>query len=411
MLPIDSLVLDLIFEVGATPSPEALIAALGGKEVVSKRKLLDPDTIDPTFEMTMAPSTPFRRRGERRLLIIDDSVAPLRKDPEVDPIARRDLRPEKLRLIALCALGGVRLGRLNGLAVWGDAVLVARSARDLRGIALIPWVLDPTLDVDGKRRAKRLTQAEFEEKILAYDKRLDELDEQQILHNLGPANFERHGELVIVDVLDNKGHWDLRASLAVEDSLAAIEQFSLLPGAPRKLATNTTRERVTSPRERRRSSGETADLTEETTQLTQPPAPPPPKDSRSPIEAAEVGGQLVLIFPRDRFDLDVAAAIGKRDWETVLRSQDQLEGRQRDRMHRDGAGFIAPLEYLSEVFFDGKPLTRAEFDTKSKKVGAARVLEVHCPRFGPVMLLDLPDRGRFISSERGQLEEVLALIR
>ena len=44
----------------------ALVAALGGPEVATNRKILDPDMQDPRFEMELSPSFPFRRRGERR---------------------------------------------------------------------------------------------------------------------------------------------------------------------------------------------------------------------------------------------------------------------------------------------------------------------------------------------------------
>ena len=161
MLPPDSLVIDLIFRAGAELDPENLVLAMGGNEVAESRKLLDPDMVDPRFELTMSPSMPFRRRGERRLLLIDDSVAPLRPDIEKDPVCSVDLRPEKERLLALCDAADVRLGRISGFSVWGDAVWVARSATDLRGVCLISWALDPTMDVSGKRRGSQLTQAEF----------------------------------------------------------------------------------------------------------------------------------------------------------------------------------------------------------------------------------------------------------
>src|SRR5262249_6897518 len=163
MLALDSLVTDLLFKGNAAFKPEELIAALGGDDVVKERKILDPDMQDPRFEMELSPSMPFRRQGERRLMVIDDTVAPMRKDPRTESVVPIDLRPEKERLITVCQTGTVRLGRLMALGSWGDAVLVAEDARDLRGICLIPWALDPTVDVSGKRRASRLTQAEFEE--------------------------------------------------------------------------------------------------------------------------------------------------------------------------------------------------------------------------------------------------------
>ena len=392
MLALDSLVTDLMFRGDAQLDQQQLIDALGGPEVAKQRKLLDPDMLDPRMEMELSPSIPFRRRNERRLMIIDDS-APLRADPQ-EPVVPVDLRPAKEALIAMCEALPIKLGRLFALGSWGDAVLVARSARDLRGVCLIAWALDPTTDIDGKRRANQLGRAEFEAKIMAYEKRLDELDEEDILANLPPdVAVERRGELIIVDVLGPDGSWDQRRSLELEASLAAIEQFSTFPGAPRP-----------------------------TLAPTPPPPPPPvaapvapaaepPAAAGPPLTTAEVGGAVVLMFPAERFDLDIAAALGKRDWDHVIKSGDKLSGAVRDRIHKDGAGWVAPLEFLSEVFIDGKPLSRPAFDAGARAVaGGVRAIDVHFPRFGPVVLLDVPGRGRFVSSVVGRDAEVAALV-
>ncbi|HUS67146.1 MAG TPA: hypothetical protein VMZ28_21560 [Kofleriaceae bacterium] len=410
MLAIDSLVTDLIFKAHAPFKPEDLLGALGGEDVIKDRKILDPDMQDPRFEMELSPSMPFRRQGERRLMIIDDSVAPMRKDPRADAVIPLDLRPEKERLIAVCEAAPVRLGRLFALGSWGDAVLVARDARDLRGICLIPWALDPTVDVGGKRRASRLTQAEFEEKILSFDKRLEELDEQEILANLGPVNFERRGDLLVVDVLENDGTWDLRKSMAMEAALSAMERFSLIPGAPAtKKAAPVAEKPAAAP-----GNGQPRAATPAPAPTPEPPPPAkaaPRGEGLPPLKASKLGDNVLLIFPRERFDLDVAAAIGKKDWSTVLLPQDVLAGDLKDRVYRHGADFVAPLEFLSEVFLEGKPLTRADFDREARPVGeGARALEVHFPRFGPVLLLDVTGRGRFVTSEKAAPEAVLALL-
>lgn len=206
MLALDSLVTDLIFQQSAQIDQQTLIDALGGLDVARQRKLLDPDMLDPRMEMELSPSMPFRRRGERRLLIIDDSQ-PLREDPQ-EPLVAVDLRPARDALIAMCEALPVRLGRLFALGAWGDAVLVAREARDLRAICLLAWALDPTVDIDGKRRASQLSKQEFEAKIMAYEKRLDELDDQAILAATVGLNVERRGELIVVDVLAADGTWD-----------------------------------------------------------------------------------------------------------------------------------------------------------------------------------------------------------
>ena len=379
-LQVDSLVLDLMFQTSAAIDQKTLIDGLGGPEALESKQLLDVDRLDPRAEMELSPSMPFRRRGERRLMIIDDQTITPRPDPQTDPLITADLRAAKEQLIAICQSLPVRLGRLFALGSWGDAVLVVRSARDLRGICLLPWALDPQVDVDGKRRATPLSQKEFEAKILAYEKRLDEIDDQQIIASLSGPTFERRGDVIVVDVLEADGSWDQRKSLAMEQQLAAVDRFSMIPGAP----SSPKRVEAKKPAER----------------APVPPAPPPPKPEPKgpPIAAREVDGAVVLVFPAERFDLDVAAALGKRDWDQIVRSSDNLTGSMRDRIQRDGASWIAPLEFLSEVFVDGKPLTKAQFEKDARKTEQVRSLDVHFPRFGPVVLLEIAGKGRYVTS-------------
>ena len=397
MLPIDSLVLDLIFESDASIDPETMLDALGGKDIAATRTLLDPDMQDPMFEMQVSPTMPFRRRGERRLMIVDGGVAPMRKNPRTEFLVPLDLSGEKERLIAVCEKSPVRLGRLFALGSWGDAVLVAKDARDLRAIALLSWVLDPTVDIEGRKRAGRLSQAEIEAKVLGYDQRLDELGEQEILDNLGPATFERRGDLLIVDVLEADGTWDVRKSLELEIALAAVERFSMIIGAPAAKAGPKTAKRSARP-------AAPAKPVEAPVKQPTPPAGPP-------LATRDNNGHVVLIFPAGRFDLDVAAALGKKDFDAVLRSVDLLSGQIRDQIYRDGADFVAPLEFLSEVFVDGVPLSRPVFDQSADDAGAGlRSLAVHCPRYGSVLLVDVPNRGRFISSLREPAQRIVELL-
>jgi hypothetical protein len=408
MLAIDSLVTDLMFMSSAAIDQQTLLDALGGEEAAAKKKLLDPDMLDPRVEMELSPSMPFRRRGERRLLIIDDSVAPLRKDPQQDLVIEKDLRPYKEELIAMCQALPVRLGRIFALGAWGDAVLVARSARDLRAICLLPWALDPTIDIDGKRRANRLNQQEFEAKILAFEKRLDELDDKEILASLSGVSFERRGELLVVDVLDAQGHWDVRASMVLENQLAAIERFSMIPGAPsqpRKPEAKPAAKSEAKPSAK--SDGKPA---ADATKPADKPAPAP-EPVGPPLGITEVGGAVLLVFPAERFDLDIAAALGKRDWDTIVRRSDNMTGAVRDRLHRDGGAWVAPLEFLSEVFVDGKPLTKTAFEQGAVPLASGgRALPVHFPRFGPAMLLDVPGKGRFVTSLTEHAEAVAAVV-
>jgi hypothetical protein len=390
MLALDSPVLDLIFEVDAELDPETLIAALGGEEVARARLLVDPDQQPPDFEMQVSPSVPLRRRGERRLMIIDDSVAPMRGDPHGDPVVPIDLRAEKERLIAACEVLPVRIGRIFALGSWGDAVIVARRARDLRAVALQPWALDPRVDIDGRRRATPLSEDEIKEKLYAFEKRLDELDDADILADLGPAALERRGEMLVVSALEADGTWDQRTSQQIEQALAAVDRFSVIPGAPAG-----ARREATPPQEE--PQGEDAQAA---------------AADGEPLRIDEVGDRLVVVFPRERFSLDAAAALGTGAYDDLWAPQDAVDRAIRERIHREGAGFVAPLEFLSEVFVEGVPLSRHAFEEGAKDLATgARGLEVHCPRFGPALLVDLADGGRFLTSEIERAEAIVDLLR
>ncbi|MEO6772675.1 MAG: hypothetical protein ABI467_06585 [Kofleriaceae bacterium] len=396
-LSIDSLVTDLMFQANAAIDQKTLIDGLGGETALETKQLLDVDRLDPRAEMELSPSMPFRQRGERRLMIIDEAVVTPRPDPAAEPIIKDDLRPAKEMLIAICEKLPIRLGRLFVLGTWGDAVLVARSVKDLRAICLLPWALDPQVDQDGKRRQTPLSQKEFEAKLMVYEKRLEELDEEQILARLTGVTFERRGELVIVDVLEADGTWDQRKSLGLEMQLGAWDSFSMIPGAP-----STAKLPPAAP-----GNGATA------AKPAPVPAPVPVKEEPKgpPLTVKELDNTVVLVFPQERFNLDIAAALGKHDWDHVVRRSDNVSGALRDKMHRDGANWIAPLEFLSEVFIDGKPLTKQQFEKDAQPLGGMKSLEVHFPRFGEVVLFEVPGKGRFVTSLTQGAERAVALVK
>src|SRR3954469_21164943 len=98
-LQLDSLVTDLMFQASAAIDQKTLIDGLGGHDALETKQLIDVDQLNPRQEMELSPSMPFRRRGERRLMIIDDTVITPRPDPGADPIVKGDLRPAKEALI------------------------------------------------------------------------------------------------------------------------------------------------------------------------------------------------------------------------------------------------------------------------------------------------------------------------
>jgi len=394
-LQLDSVVTDLMFQASAAIDQKTLIDGLGGEAALEAKQLLDVDRLDPRAEMELSPSMPFRRRGERRLMIIDDQATTPRPDPGADPMIKTDLRPFKEALIATCQALPVRLGRIFALGTWGDAVIVARSLRDIRGICLLPYALDPQVDVDGKRRQTPLSQKEFEAKLLAFEKRLEELDDQQIIARMTGITFERRGDVVVVDVLEPDGTWDQRKSMMMEQQLGAMETFSMIPGAP-----SSTAKKAEAPKTEAKKA--------EAPKPAEAPKKPEPKGP--PLAAKEIDGKVVLVFPPERFDLDVAAALGKRDWDQVVRGSDNLSGMVRDKIQREGAGWIAPLEFLSEVFVEGKPLTKAQFEKEARSVDGGRALDVHFPRFGDVVLLEIAGK-RYVTSLIDRAERAAQLVK
>ena len=111
-LQLDSLVIDLMFQANAAIDQKTLIDGLGGEEALESKQLLDVDRLDPRAEMELSPSMPFRRRTERRLMIIDDKTITPRTDPNTDPLITADLRPAKEALIATAQKLPLRLARL-----------------------------------------------------------------------------------------------------------------------------------------------------------------------------------------------------------------------------------------------------------------------------------------------------------
>jgi hypothetical protein len=374
MFPLDSLVMDLIFP-------------------AQQRAIIDVDLDLPQIEAEISPTFLLRRRGERRIFIVDEQ--PLRQSPRSQPIVARDLRPERERLARTVEKTGARLGRLGAFGAWGDAVVVARSPRDLRAVALLSWALDPTVDLDGRRRASQLGQREFELKLASFDKRLDELDDATILARVPPASLEKRGPreapIYVVSVLsDRDGSWDVRKSYELEKRLGAVELFSRIPGAKQTIA----------PAEPEPPPAAAAEP---------PPAPEPPRPQGPPISAADVGGRVILRIPADRLDSETVTALGKRPLD-ALAAHDPVGRRERHDIEERGCGFVAPLAFLSEVFVEGKPLDRKRFAEESVEVAGGRALEAHLPRYGAVWVLEL-DGKRWVTSELGKLDLVLGVIR
>jgi hypothetical protein len=380
MFPIDALVFDIILPATARPTAEHIKEALG-EEAAASRLVVDVDLDFPQLEAEISPTFLLRKRGDRRIYVVDESSAPMRQNPRAQPIVPRDLRAEKDRLVRLVGKMGARLGRMNAFGTWGDAVVVARSARDLRAVALLGWALDPVVDLEGRRRSQQLSQREFELKLASYEKRLDELDDATLLARVAPASLEKNGpkgaELLAIHVLsDRDGSWDIRKSYELEKRLAAVEKFSRIPGA---------RQEPVAPEPPPAPKAEA-------------PPPEPPRPAGPPIRAMDLAGRVLLVVPAERFESETITALGKRPLD-ALTGADPVTGKQRDLIHQHGCAFIAPLAFLSEVFLDGKPLDRRRFEAEAVAgPDGARALEALLPRYGTVRVLEVGGK-RWVTSE------------
>ena len=217
---------------------------------------------------------------------------------------------------------------------------------------------------------------------------------------------------MIVDALSEDGTWDQRNSMMLEMQLGAWDSFSMIPGAP-------STAKVPVPAATNGKSAPPAAVAAPAPTPKPAPAPPAVKEEPKgpPLRVAEVDSGVVLVFPQERFSLDVAAALGKHDWDNVIRRSDNLSGAQRDKMQRDGANWIAPLEFLSEVFIDGKPLSKPQFEKDSQPLDGVKIAARSLPavwrggavrgaRQGPVR--HLADQWRRARRGAGEVNKCVA---
>ena len=385
MLEPHLLVLDIIFDAKSEIDSDSFVAAFGGEDLLKTYTIFDPDTQDPRLEMELSPSYPFRRQRERRLMIIDNDFGAL-KQKEDQLVVTKDLRDKKKQLLDLFKNLPLRFARLFSLGTWGDAVWISKDAADFRAISLLGWALDPNTDEDGKTRETPLNQREFEAKLQAYPKRIEELDEETILQNIGSATLTKDEDHIVIDVLDEKGHWNLEDSARLEESMAALTSFSMIPGAPQVQANRD--EPKTPQTESVPTSDEDSDK----------------KNDLDPITFKIIEGQMLLLIPDSVFDLAFAAKIGKKDWETVLGHVPTLSGAQKDLVYKQGLDFLTPIEFFSEVMLDGTPLTKKAFQDMAVETKAGvKTMQVRFPRFGEVQLLQTPDQKKWITSDLSDL--------
>jgi hypothetical protein len=290
---------------------------------------------------------------------------------------------------------------MNTWGTWGDAVIVVRSLRDLRAIALLGWALDPTVDLEGRRRAAQLGQREFEMKLATFDKRLDELDDATILSRIPPASIETRGTkespiYVISSLSDRDGSWDIRKSYELERRVGAVDLFSRIPGAKRSIVEGAEEAKATAP--------------VPAVKEKEAPPPEPPKPAGPPITSVEHDGRVILRIPGDRLDSETVTALGRRAID-ALGPGDKVGRKEREHMEQRGAGFVAPLAFLSEVFLEGKPLDKKRFVEGAVEVApGVKAFEAHLPRFGAVWVLETEGK-RWVTSEIGKPDLVLRTLK
>ena len=294
---------------------------------------------------------------------------------------------------------GARIGRLGAFGTWGDAVIVTRvGARPARRAAPRLGARSASPIVDGRRRGQQLSQREFELKLASFEKRLDELDDAAILARVPPAILEKRGPR-------GPSSSSCRCSPTATGAGTSARATSSRSASPPSTSSRGI------PGASSRSSPPTP---------SRPPRPPtrrrrrprrPSRPSRSarrsaPPRSARASSSS---FPAERLDSDTITALGKRPLD-VLTSKDAVTGKQRDHIHQHGAGFIAPLEFLSEVFIEGKPLDRKRFEAEAQTgADGLRTMEAHLPRFGAVRILETGGKRWITSETKGDAAALLAL--
>jgi hypothetical protein len=129
-----------------------------------------------------------------------------------------------------------------------------------------------------------------------------------------------------------------------------------------------------------------------------PEKPAEPEPVGPPLEAVDIDGRVVLRVPADRWSLDLVTKLGSRD-AAAIRPADKVSSEQRDRIARQGAGFVAALPFFSEAFLEGKPLDKKRFEADSKEIApGVRALEAQLPRFGTALVV-VSAKGKFLTSE------------
>lgn len=85
---------------------------------------------------------------------------------------------------------------------------------------------------------------------------------------------------------------------------------------------------------------------------------------------------------------------------------DGLSDRLRGPLQGKAIDFAVPVEFLSEVFFNNRPLGRADFDAHASAVDlggtSVQALEVFAPRLGAGTLVRLAGKNAFISRRAGE---------
>lgn len=148
-------------------------------------------------------------------------------------------------------------------------------------------------------------------------------------------------------------------------------------------------------------------------------APPPPKKVEEPpkeapkvaIRAAELSGKPVLIIPKERFGLSVFEGIAKGRPE-ALHKIDQIPSRVQEEIARKRVHFLAQLPSLSELFIDGRPLTKDAAQKLQEPVSGSEHLTfiAHMPRFGRVRVIGNEGDWWFFSDPEVEAADLRALL-
>jgi hypothetical protein len=352
IFPKGALYFDLIFP--APPAPQALTQVLG-----RAAQMFGAVEVDEEIE-AMLPRLPMMKPTDRRL-ILGQVAGPslIENSPELKTFLQL--------MLGLIDRTGARVGTVGA---WGDPGFFGAASKDrndLAALALLGWLdadeYDLNFGTTGPKATRDQKQAEFAAKFkLIVDAKIEA--------QLGAMPV---GPYFLLDLLGKLGGYGQEE---YNDWLKkCFVSFKIVAAPP------------------------------------PPKAPePPPEAPKNAIRSVEVAGKTYLIIPKERVSTSLLDDLVKGRLDSFHKI-DALSGKVQELIARKQVPFLAQLEFLSELFLDGKPLNKSAAQSMMQPVSDGySTFVAHMPRFGRVRVIGRDGAWWFYSDAEEDAKTLLPLL-